>query len=184
MGAARSPLTFSSKFARVNLPFLLIWAVLLVLPQQARADSQWDAIHFTCIPDLSYFSLETLRLEDVEPKNAEVAKQLESQNGLYEPKNLLGNPYKCVLPTGTITIEIADYIAPHYPGECSLDEYFDIVVRIDGKNVHRFNAYGQCWAPSPHLIEINRFNHIRDCTLSPGHKGKKEASCELIVPTK
>jgi hypothetical protein len=163
----------------MKLASFLLCLITFNLPSQARADSQWDALQIMCLPDLDYFSLRTMTLEDIKPKDAESTKRLQTQDGIYEPKQLLNTPYKCDLPGHSVSAEIVDYVAPHYPGECGLNERFDILLKVDGTEVDKFHAYGlnRCTAPETHLIEVDLY-HFRNCTISYSAEPDGQKTCK------
>lgn len=124
----------------------LICALLFILPYQARADWKWDAVQITCDKDLNYFSLRTMALEDVRPKDTEAAKRIEQQSGIYDIGSLLKHPYTCNLPDYTIeqgkkflariiTVEIANYQGEHEHGECATAATFDVIVKLNGTKI-------------------------------------------------
>ena len=155
---------------------------VLFLPHNANADAAWKAFQITCSPDLDYFAIHTISLENVEPKDTEVVKGLESQNGIYTAKSILSNPYTCKLPTRSISVEIGDYVAPHYPGECGLDESYSVIMRVNGSEIHKFQAFGQnCNENKTHLVELNHFNGLKDCALSKGYGQQKQSTCEYVI---
>jgi hypothetical protein len=163
---------------------LIVFSALVLCAYSfpARADYEWYAIHFVCIPDLDYFSVQTKAFEDVNPKDAEAAKRLETENGIYAPASVLATPYKCDLPSSSISAEIVGYVAPYYPGACGLsDTHFGILLRINGTEAYRFDANNGNCDPSLRLVEIDRFNRITDCRLSTGYAGTAPPACRSIV---
>jgi len=159
------------------LPLIILWFVIIVSPV-AKAEEIWDGIRITCLRDLGYFDVETMTINlgynaqnivDGSKKGA-LAKKLKSENGIYTVKSLLKEPYVCDLGDAKIGIEVKDYAPAHEHGECAGLDNFSLLIRVDGKEVHEFDAYGinRCTNGETHLVDLvdfGNFKTLEDCTM-------------------
>jgi hypothetical protein len=146
-------------------PCLLLAAAWLCTPNPAKADWSSDAIQVSCSQNLHYFSLRTIEIDD-ERAN----EQDQQESGIYDILGPLNHPITCNLATPAsrmISVSVEDYNASHERGECAAMASFSISIKVNGKEVRRFSAFGmnRCLNGETHLIELNSFDILKDCTI-------------------
>ncbi len=155
---------------------LAIAVTLMSVPHSVKAsEGVIDLLQTTCIPELNYFSLQSVELSrDLPNENtidasafSKMLGQLQLQNQLYTAEALLKKPYVCKLADRTISVKIEDYVAPHERGECALIENFNVSLSVDDKSIYKFSPYGinRCTGPETHIISLDAFNNFKDCEI-------------------
>lgn len=152
--------------------FLLAFTLGVALP--AHADQYNDYFQITCKPEADYFALRALTLWVTEceaTKTCSVRDGTSQDSRLYVPESMLREPYICRLQGRTVSVQLVDYIAPHYPGMCGLVAKFKVRIKLGDDKAYDFFPFGDgCPRDEKrHLIEINpaqtAYSYMVDCVL-------------------
>jgi hypothetical protein len=159
-----------------NMLVLAGFVLSLGAPHLALAVERWHFLQMTCSPELDYFSLRTIQVEHSASVPTEQLLRAQERNLMFSPDAVAKHPYDCKLQDRTISVELADYIPSHETGMCAAFPSFDVVVRIDGKQVNKF--FADLCQGNAQLVEIFD-SHSVHCTMpaSPS-KGEHKTVCE------
>lgn len=154
---------------------MLFWAM-----PHAYADQYEDLLQFTCKPESYYFSMQTLTMWVPNCKTTRSCKIKDvsgQDSSLIAPKQLLKQPYECRLQNHVVTIHLVDQ------RHVCLTSAFNIDIRINGKSVHIFPAYGEerCFHGERHLVDLS-VNGLTDCAFPSSRDDEAKPSCLYKKP--